>query len=179
MLISVLLRYLQPHRKTLAIVGLLQLVQTITTLSLPSLNAHIIDRGVARGDTRYIWRVGALMLAISMVQVAFSVCAVYFGSRAAISGRDVRVRRLGCRRGALVRRRQLRRDRYVTQSNHNRCTQTPSDRRSELHASRCGDLMSMGRSVIAATPDRRSSSRTAAGSTNERTVSRSFVVGSK
>lgn len=91
MLINLLRRYLRPHRKTLVIVGLLQLVQTIATLSLPGLNAHIIDRGVARGDTDYIWRVGGLMLAISLTQVAFSVCAVYFGSRAAMGfGRDVR-----------------------------------------------------------------------------------------
>ncbi len=91
MLIKLLRTYLRPHRNTLIIVGLLQLVQTIASLSLPSLNAHIIDRGVARGDTGYIWRVGGLMLAISLAQVAFSIWAVYYGSRAAMGfGRDVR-----------------------------------------------------------------------------------------
>ncbi len=91
MLINLLRRYLQPHRKTLAIVGALQLVQTIASLLLPSLNATIIDKGIARGDTGYIWRVGGLMLAISFAQVAFSICAVYFGSRAAMAfGRDLR-----------------------------------------------------------------------------------------
>lgn len=91
MLIDILRRYLRPHRSTLAIVAVLQLIQTIAALSLPSLNAHIIDKGVALGDTGYIWRIGGIMLAITLVQIAFSISAVYFGSRAAMAfGRDVR-----------------------------------------------------------------------------------------
>ncbi len=69
----------------------LQLVQTCATLYLPTLNADIIDHGVVRGDTGYILRFGALMIAVSLVQVAGNVGAVYFGARtAAALGRDVR-----------------------------------------------------------------------------------------
>ena len=58
---------------------------------LPSLNADLIDRGVAAGDTGYIVRIGGVMLAISLVQVVSAVVAVYFGARAAMAlGRDVR-----------------------------------------------------------------------------------------
>lgn len=58
---------------------------------LPTLNADIINRGVALGDTGYIWRVGAVMLGITCVQVVFAIAAVYFGSRASMGfGRDVR-----------------------------------------------------------------------------------------
>ena len=59
---------------------------------LPSLNADIIDQGVAKGDTGTILRIGMLMLGITLVQIACSVVAVWFGSRAAMSfGRDVRL----------------------------------------------------------------------------------------
>ncbi|GAB2873448.1 ABC transporter ATP-binding protein [Myroides odoratimimus subsp. xuanwuensis] len=60
-------------------------------LYLPSLNADIIDNGIARGDTGYILRVGAVMLAVSLVQIVCSVGAVWFGARSAMAfGRDVR-----------------------------------------------------------------------------------------
>ena len=91
MLIPLLRRHLRPFRPALVAVVLLQLVQTVASLYLPSLNAHIIDRGIARNDQGYIWRTGLLMLGVTLVQIVFSVCAVYFGARVAMGfGRDVR-----------------------------------------------------------------------------------------
>ena len=70
---------------------MLQLVGTMASLYLPSLNADIIDKGVATGDTAYIWRTGGLMLGVTLVQIVCSIAAVYFGARAAMGfGRDVR-----------------------------------------------------------------------------------------
>ncbi len=84
-------QYLGPYRRDLWFVLLLQLVATIAALYLPTLNADIIDNGVVRGDTDYIIRVGVVMLGISLVQVAATIVAVYFGSRSAMRmGRDVR-----------------------------------------------------------------------------------------
>jgi ATP-binding cassette subfamily B protein len=69
----------------------LQLIQTLATLYLPTLNADIIDNGVITGDIRYIMRTGAFMLAIALVQIVCAVGAVYFGARTAMAlGRDVR-----------------------------------------------------------------------------------------
>ncbi len=91
MLIRLLREYLRPYRPQVASVLLLQLAQTIATLYLPSLNADIIDKGVAVGDTGYILRIGALMLGVSLLQVVCSVLAVYFGAQVAMSfGRDLR-----------------------------------------------------------------------------------------
>ncbi len=79
------------HRPQVVAVLLLQLAQTIATLYLPSLNADIIDKGVAVGDTGYIMRIGAVMLGVSLLQVACSIAAVYFGARVAMAfGRDLR-----------------------------------------------------------------------------------------
>jgi ATP-binding cassette, subfamily B, multidrug efflux pump len=91
MLVRLLRSFLRPYVKVLVAVAVLQLLQTLATLLLPSLNADIIDNGVATGDTGYIWRVGLLMLAVTLVQITFAVGAVYYGSRASMGfGRDVR-----------------------------------------------------------------------------------------
>ncbi len=91
MLLRLVRRFLLPYRKPLAIVVLLQFVGTMGALYLPSLNADIIDNGVITGDTGYILRIGAIMLAVAFVQIICSVGAVWFGAKTAMSfGRDVR-----------------------------------------------------------------------------------------
>ena len=99
MLIRILRTYLNPYGLLLAAVIGLQLVGTMASLYLPTLNADIIDNGVTTGDTTYILHTGAWMLCVSLVQVACAICAVYFGAKAAMSfGRDVRAavfRRVG------------------------------------------------------------------------------------
>ncbi|MEO7369266.1 MAG: ABC transporter transmembrane domain-containing protein, partial [Ilumatobacteraceae bacterium] len=91
MLVRLLRTYLQRYKRLLIIVVVLQAAQTIAALYLPSLNADIIDKGIARGDTGYIWSTGGLMLLITLVQVTCAASAVYFGARTAMGfGRDVR-----------------------------------------------------------------------------------------
>jgi ATP-binding cassette subfamily B multidrug efflux pump len=91
MLLPLLRRHLRPYRRPLIAVVALQFVGTIASLYLPSLNADIIDRGVAQGDTGYIVRTGGWMLLVTLLQVACSIAAVWFGARAAMSfGRDLR-----------------------------------------------------------------------------------------
>jgi len=91
MLWKVLVRFLRPHQRLLIAVVVFQLAQSIASLYLPTLNADIIDHGVATGDTDYIMRMGGLMLLITLLQIACAVVAVYFGAKAAMGmGRDVR-----------------------------------------------------------------------------------------
>jgi len=91
MLTRILRRYLRPYKREIVIVVVLQFVGTVAALTLPSLNADIIDNGVILGDTGYILRIGGWMLAVSLVQVAVTITAVYFGARTAMAfGRDVR-----------------------------------------------------------------------------------------
>jgi ATP-binding cassette subfamily B protein len=91
MLINLLRKYLRPYSSMLLVLVGLQLVATMASLYLPSLNADIIDKGVATGDTGYIISTGGWMLAVTLVQIACSVAAVYFGARSAMAfGRDVR-----------------------------------------------------------------------------------------
>ena len=82
---------LRPYGRLLLGVLVLQLVGTLASLYLPSLNASIIDRGVLTGDTAFIWRTGKVMLAVSLLQIVCSAVATYLGARAAMGfGRDVR-----------------------------------------------------------------------------------------
>lgn len=91
MLLKVLRTYLRPHGLLLLGVMVFQFAQSIASLYLPSLNADIIDNGVAKGDTAYILRLGMVMLLITLGQVACSIIAVYFGAKAAMAlGRDLR-----------------------------------------------------------------------------------------
>ncbi len=91
MLIRLMRTYLLRYRGLLIAVLVLTFVQTMGTLFLPSLNADIIDKGIATGNTNYIWRTGGLMLAITVVQVIFAIAAVFYGARVAMAfGRDVR-----------------------------------------------------------------------------------------
>ncbi len=91
MLRRLLTTHLRRYRGALIAVMVLQLGQTVAALMLPSLNADIIDKGIARNDHPYIWRMGAVMLGVTVVQIVFSIGAVYFGSRSAMGfGRDVR-----------------------------------------------------------------------------------------
>jgi ATP-binding cassette subfamily B protein len=90
-LIRILRDFLRPYRGLLVVLVLLQLVGTIASLYLPSLNGKIIDDGVAKGDTDYILRTGGWMLAVSFAQIVATVAATYLGARSAAGlGRDVR-----------------------------------------------------------------------------------------
>ena len=91
MLLQIVRTHLSPYKREIYVVVVLQLIATIASLFLPSLNADIIDNGVVRGDTGYIIRMGGWMLAVSLIQIAGTIAAVYLGSRTAMGfGRDLR-----------------------------------------------------------------------------------------
>ena len=90
-MIRLLRACLRPYTRVLIVVMVLQLLSTIASLYLPNLNADIIDYGIAKGNTGYILRTGAWMLIVSLVQIACSVAATFYGSSASMRvGRDLR-----------------------------------------------------------------------------------------
>ncbi|MFE2599320.1 ABC transporter ATP-binding protein [Streptomyces sp. NPDC059396] len=91
MLFGLLRTHVRPYRRPVALLVLLQLVQILGTLLLPTLGAALIDRGVVAGDSGYIGRAGAVMVAVALVQIAAAVGAVSLGARTAMAmGRDIR-----------------------------------------------------------------------------------------
>jgi ATP-binding cassette subfamily B protein len=92
MLLALLRQYIRPYRRPVAVLLVLQLISTLATLYLPTVNASIIDNGVAKGDTATIARLGMVMLAVTGLQVLCSVGALYFGSRTGMGfGHDLRL----------------------------------------------------------------------------------------
>ena len=88
---KLLLTYLRPYRKRMALIFTLVLAQSIGNLYLPTLNADIINNGVAKGDTAYILRTGLIMLGVALLITACSVTAVFNAAKTAMgTGRDVR-----------------------------------------------------------------------------------------
>ncbi|WP_084105712.1 ABC transporter ATP-binding protein [Demequina sp. NBRC 110056] len=91
MLWKLLVSSIKPYWRLLIGVIVFQAAQAIVNLYLPTLNADIIDNGVATGDTGYIWRMGGWMLVLSFVGIACTITAVYFGAKIAMRvGRDLR-----------------------------------------------------------------------------------------
>ena len=84
-------RHARPYWAWIAAVLVLQLASTIAALYLPSLNAQIIDLGISKGDTGFIWNTGTTMVAVCFVQLATAIGGIYFGARTAMAiGRDLR-----------------------------------------------------------------------------------------
>ncbi|MFF2922267.1 ABC transporter ATP-binding protein [Streptomyces celluloflavus] len=91
MLVQLARAHLRPHRRSISLIVLLQLIQTLATLYLPTLNADIIDGGVVKGDTGYIFSLGGVMIAVTLLQIVCAIGAVFFGARTAMAlGRDIR-----------------------------------------------------------------------------------------
>ena len=90
-LIRILISRSKPYTGYVIAVLLLQALSTAATLYLPSLNAKIIDKGVAQVDIDYIWHTGGIMLIVAFIQVIAAIAAIWFGSRTAMGlGRDLR-----------------------------------------------------------------------------------------
>jgi len=91
MLKRLLTTVLAKYKGLLWVVIAFQAIQAVAGLFLPTLNSDIINNGIVKEDLGYIWRIGGIMLLVTVLQVAFSVTAVYFGSKVAMGfGRDVR-----------------------------------------------------------------------------------------
>jgi ATP-binding cassette subfamily B multidrug efflux pump len=91
MLVGLLKEYLRPYRTLIFLISALLLVQSIASLYLPSLNADLINNGVAKGDITYIWKTGLVMLAVSVLVMGASIWLGYLSSKASMSfGADIR-----------------------------------------------------------------------------------------
>src|SRR5699024_2247118 len=83
--------YLKKFKLLIAFIFLLVFIQSLSELYLPTLMGNIVDNGVVTGNITYIWKIGALMLAIAAVSVLVSVLASYYSSKVAMGfGRDIR-----------------------------------------------------------------------------------------
>ena len=84
-------RYIKPSLGAVVLVVLFQALGVFAALYLPTLNADIIDDGIAKGDIDEVWRLGAFMLVVSLGNIIAVVLANYFSARAAMRlAKDIR-----------------------------------------------------------------------------------------
>jgi ATP-binding cassette subfamily B protein len=84
-------RNLAPFKLPLTLIIVLQLLSTVATLYLPTLNADVIDDGVVKGNTDVILNLGGWMLGITAGQIVCAVAATYLSAQLAMKvGRQVR-----------------------------------------------------------------------------------------
>ncbi len=88
-----LARFLKPYRMILVVVVVLAIAQALSNLYLPNLMADIIDNGIVKGDTGYIWRTGGLMLLVTIGGTLAAVVGIFFSSQVATGfGKIVRAK---------------------------------------------------------------------------------------
>lgn len=85
MLIRLSWGYLRRHKGALVALIVLQAIQSMAMLWLPTLNADIINDGVLTGNIGRIWLLGGLMLGITAIQACALGSAMFFGQRLAAS----------------------------------------------------------------------------------------------
>ncbi|HOC06643.1 MAG TPA: ABC transporter ATP-binding protein [Bacillota bacterium] len=76
-----LLKYLKPYWRHVILVLILVLLQSLSQLFLPTLMADIVDKGIAQGDNAAIFRLGGIMLAVALGNVACAIGASFFSAR--------------------------------------------------------------------------------------------------
>lgn len=92
-LLRLALRSVKPYWLWVLFVVLFQAAGVMAALYLPTINADIIDDGVAKADIPVIWRLGAVMLAITVGNIVAIIVANYFSARSSMQvGRDLRSR---------------------------------------------------------------------------------------
>jgi len=74
---------MKPYRWVLVLVVILAAAQALGNLYLPNLFADIVNNGIVKGDTGYIWRLGGLMLLVTMGGTIAAVVGIFFSSRVA------------------------------------------------------------------------------------------------
>jgi ATP-binding cassette subfamily B protein len=84
-------KFLRPYAGQVAVAMVLVVLQVFASLGLPTVMAKIVDVGIPAGDLPYIWKMGAVMLGMSLLQVAVMVGIGFLSARVSSAfGRDVR-----------------------------------------------------------------------------------------
>ncbi|HEV7129802.1 MAG TPA: ABC transporter ATP-binding protein [Ktedonobacterales bacterium] len=88
-----LFRFVGPYTHLILVVLVLVFLQSLANLYLPTLMADIINNGIQKNDTAYIWHEGGWMLLITLGGAICAIASAYLAARVAVGfGRRVRAR---------------------------------------------------------------------------------------
>lgn len=86
-----LFRFLRPYLWPLSWVMLFLFAQSIAELYLPTLMGEVVNNGMMKGDTGYIWKYGSYMLIVALVSSFCSIIGSYLSSIIGMGfGKDIR-----------------------------------------------------------------------------------------
>ncbi len=74
--------FLKPYKKESILGPLFKLVEAILELLLPTMVALMINHGVGKGDTHYVWQMGLLMLLMTILGFGSSLVCQFYAARA-------------------------------------------------------------------------------------------------
>lgn len=77
-----LAHYLKHFKKEMILGPFFKLTEAVFELIVPLVMASIIDVGIKNGDTRYVYHMGGLMVALGAAGLCFALIAQYFAARA-------------------------------------------------------------------------------------------------
>ncbi|WP_353948782.1 ABC transporter ATP-binding protein [Sporolactobacillus sp. Y61] len=84
-------KYFRPYLRAAVLSVVFVFLQSLANLYLPTLMSDIVDTGIVKGDMPYIYKMGVLMLLVTLVAGGFTVVSNYLASKAANGfGRDLR-----------------------------------------------------------------------------------------
>ena len=75
-------RFLKDYKKECIIGPICKLFEAILELFVPLVMAGIINNGVQRGDTGYVWRMGGMLVLLAILGWSSAMFTQYFASRA-------------------------------------------------------------------------------------------------
>jgi ABC-type multidrug transport system, ATPase and permease components len=86
-----LFKGLKPYAWSLVGIVLFLFAQAMAELYLPTLMSDVVNNGMLKGDTGYIWKYGAYMLMVALASSSCSVCGSFLSALVGIGfGRDTR-----------------------------------------------------------------------------------------
>ena len=88
---KLLMRFLKPYKKLVAITLIVLLLDNTGTLLVPTMLANMVNTGIASGDLDHLISGGAFMLGASMLASGGALTGAYLAARLSSNvGRDIR-----------------------------------------------------------------------------------------
>lgn len=78
-----LLRYLKNYKLASVIAPVFKMIEAVFDLLVPIVVALLIDNGIRKNDTQYIFKMGGILLLLAFLGLTFAIIAQYFAAKAA------------------------------------------------------------------------------------------------
>lgn len=78
-----LLKFLKDYKKESLLAPLFKMIEAVFDLLVPLVVASLIDNGIIKNDSGYVWKMGAILLLLAALGLTFAITAQYYAAKAA------------------------------------------------------------------------------------------------